>query len=434
MPHTLFPCRRPAFVLGWWLAFVVLFAGCSDVRGETDGAHMLTVDGWGSSYLAFQDGSGAWRPLATPPAEGAPYKLTLSDPQGRYGVMHLCLDEATGNLSVDVRHAVLSETPVVTATCPGEAVRAGTEGGLKRMSGRVSGLGGGEYGNVYLGDASALVDSSVPEHRLELRGARHDLIATRYAQGERVPSRLVFEPGVAVTDGGTAHVDFGGPYAFTPETATLPLRGVRPDELLSGAVEVVTRTGTVALVGEYLGGEYPGDGALHYARLPEALMPGAVMRAAAHSFSYDDPTRSGSSRSVTRTFSLGASPPLVLPPPLARPLISLHLTRTVCPEARWRAHPAGAGVYTQFYSQIRDRQARDGQLGSGRSVSYRLSQSSAWLSGRPYSYTLPDFSTLPGWLEAWDLGRDDDLFWEVSFSRSVGVSTRFASRSGVLTP
>lgn len=417
-----FPLLPPRWRFSWLLGFTLLLTGCGDVQGA-DGAQVLAVAGRGPGYLAYQDGTGAWQPLGTPPAEGA-LRLTLTDPQGRYGVMHLCLDEATGNLSVNVRYALLAEAAAVTVNCSREPAAAVPVS----ISGQIEGLGNGDYGNVYLGDASALVDSSVPEYRLELPAARYDLIATRYSGEQRVPSRVVFERSLEV-GGESPDVDFTGPAAFEPQTALLPLIGVRPDELLAGSVEVVTQTGTVALLGEYLG-----DNTLLYARIPETKLRGAVLRAAAQSFSYDDRTKAGSSRSVTRTFAGGESPLLALPLPLAEPTLSVHDTRVqdaVRPQARWRAHPAGPGSYTQFYSQLQS--AQGGRKGK-RNVSYRLSQSPAWLAGRPYSYTLPDFSALPEWQEAWNLRRGEALFWELSFSRTTETGTHFASRSGVLTP
>lgn len=420
-PPLRLPRPQRSAVPAWTLACTLLFAGCGDVRGEdvqgVARVPALTVDGRGSSYLAYQDGSGAWQALSTQLSEAAPQKLSLTDPQGRYGVMNLCLDDASGNLSVNVQHGTLAETPVVTASC---ATGAAREASVVGVSGLVRGLEPGEYGNVYLGGASALVDSAVPRHRLELPPARYDLIATKYAPDKRVPSRLVFEPGLVV--GGattTADVDFGGPYAFTPEAGILRLAGLRRGELLSGSVAVVTETGTAALLGEYQGGSV-----LPYARPPAVVLRGAQLRAEVQSFSYDGRTKAGSSRSLTRTFAGDTTPLLRLPPPLAAPLLRLLGEAPLRVAARWRAYPGAAGTYTQFYSQIRE----------GRSVSYRLSQTSAWFAGRPLSYTLPDFSALPEWREAWGLERGEAVFWDVSFRRETQNATLFASRSGVLTP
>ncbi len=411
-----------------WILCVLLLLGCGGVQGEADGAQVLTIAGRDHGYAAYQDGAGTWRPLATPSAEGT-LRLTLKDPQGRYGVMNLCLDEATGNLNVTVRHALLREAAVVTLGCAARGAEARVV-----VSGRMTGLGDGDYGNVYLGDAAALVDPSAPEHRLELPASRYDLIATRYRQGQRVPDRIVYRQGVEADGaevGGNPQaasrldVDFFGPDALEPRTAVLPLLGVRPDELLSGSVEIVTETGTVALLGEHLGG-----GTLLYARIPEGELRGASLRAAAQSFSYDDRTKAGSSRSVSRTFAADEAPLLALPQPLAEPLLGVSGDAALF-RARWRAHPAGPGSYTQFYSQLQvgGRQNKDRH-----SVSYRVSQSPGWLAGRPYSYALPDFGTLPGWRKTWELRRGEPVFWEVSYTRATETATHHASRSGVLTP
>ena len=166
---------------------------------------------------------------------------------------------------------------------------------------------------------------------------------------------------------------------------------------------------------------------------PERKLRGATLRAAAQSFSYDDRTKAGSSRSVSRTFAGDEAPLLALPQPLAEPTLSLpgNAADAVRPRLRWRAHPAGPGSYTQFFSQLQG-DVRGGR--AKRSVSYRLSQSPGWRVGQPYSYALPDFSALPEWQEAWNLRRGEPVFWEVSFRRTTQTGTHVASRSGVLTP
>jgi hypothetical protein len=407
-PHLpFFSCwRRPSTVV-CVLLWALLLAGCGDVRGETDEAATLIVEGGGSSYLAYQDGGEAWRPLE----RGVSHRLSLRDPQGRYGVLSVCLD-AAANLSADVQHHTLAERRTVDATCASVA----TEAPRTRVAGEVKGLAGGHYSHVYLGEVSALVDSTTPRHRAELPAGEYDLVATRYAQDARVPDRLVYRPRIPLTD--AVDVDFSGPEAVVLEVALVPLAGLRDGELVSGAVELTTASGTVALLGEYLG-----SSVLAYAAPPEDALPGAVLRASAQSFAYDDRTKAGSSRSATRTFR-GSAPLLRLPPPIAEPSLALRGEGTVRPHAEWAAYPAAPGVYTQFYSQVRE----------GRSLSYRLAQSSGWLAGRPLSYTLPDFGALPEWRAAWELVRAEAIFWDVSFRRETPERALFASRSGVLTP
>lgn len=412
------------------LLFALLLAGCGDVQGEAAGPLTLSIDGRGSSYLAVQDGSGAWQALAV--ASDTPQKLTLTDPEGRYGLLSLCFGAATGNLSVNVQHGTVSQTPAVSAQCPGDETPATVS-----ISGEVEGLAEGEYGNIYLGRTSALVDSAAPRHRFELPAARYDLVASRYAGGERVPNRLVLEPGLPLTGAQALDIDFYGPFSFRPEVAQLAIDGVRTGELLSGSVQLVTRGGTAggtaARVGEYTGGNV-----LSYARLPAGLQGrsgqasgrGVSLRAEVQSFSYNDRTKAGSSRSVSQR--IGRAPPsppgelasVTLPAPIARPQLVLYGNTYLRPQASWQAHPAGGGTYAQFYSQVGDRHT----------VSYRLSQSSAWLAGRPLSYTLPDFSALPDWQAAWNLASDKELFWDVSFTQKTPFKALFVSRSGVLTP
>ena len=430
MMLTFYPTVFRRFLLVTALSALTL-AGCGDVQGAED-AFTLQIDGRGSSYLAIQDGVqdgaiqaglGTWRSLT--PSADAPSKVTLTDPQGRYGVLSLCLDTATGNSSVTVQHGVAAETPVVSANCLADPV-----GATLSVLGNVSGLSQGDYGNVYLGRTSALLDSETPTSRLELPDSpevHYDLVASRYEGEARVPNRLVLEPGLALTAINELKVDFDGPFSFTPEVARLLVAGVRPGELLSGSVELLSG-GTAARVGEYTGGD-----ALFYARIPERLLGrldrSVTFRAAVQGFSYNDRTKAGSSRSLSRTLAntpaalLGPAR-ISLPDPLEPPELQLLRDLELRPQASWRLHPAGRGVYTQFYSQIQD----------GHTVSYRLSQSSAWLEGRAPSYTLPDLNALPDWQSVWNLTRGETLFWDVSFTQKTAVKELFVNRSGVLTP
>ncbi len=407
------------------LTLSTLLAGCGGVQDEAEGVRTLTIDGRGSSYLAVQD-MGAWRALTV---SGTPQQLTLTDPQGRYGVMSLCLDEKAGNLSVNVQHGVVSQTPVVSAGCPADDAPATVS-----VSGTVTGLAEGDYGNVYLGHASALLDSTSGA-RLELPEARYDLVASRYSGEARVPNRLVFLPGQWLADGAEVEVDFNGPFSFHPEVEQLAVLGIRSGELLSGSVELVTPGGTAARIGEYTGGNI-----LAYAGIPagletsvqsgQNLVQGADLRAEVQSFSYNDRTKAGSSRSVAQQLGLPSSSTPQAPlqisllAPLSPPKLTLYGDAYLRPQASWQVHPAGGGVYTQFYSQIRN----------GHTVSCRLSQSSAWLAGRAPSYALPDFSALSDWQSEWNLIGGKDLFWDVSLTQKTPLTELVVSRSGVITP
>lgn len=359
------------------------------------------------------------------PARRTPQQLTLTDPQGRYGVMSLCLDEKAGNLSVNVQHGVVSQTPVVSAGCPADKTPATVS-----VSGTVVGLAEGDYGNVYLGHASTLLDSTSGA-RLELPEARYDLVASRYSGEERVPNQLVILPGQWLADGAEVEVDFNGPFSFHPEVAQLAIVGIRSGELLSGSVELVTPGGTAARVGEYTGGNV-----LAYAAIPDGLEisvqsdrnvgQSAELRAEVQSFSYNDRTKAGSSRSVAQQLGRPSSTTpraplqISLPTPLSPPKLTLYGDAYLRPQASWQVHPAGGGVYAQ--------------IRNGHAVSCRLSQSSAWLAGRAPSYALSDFSALPDWQSEWNLIGGKDLFWDVSFTQKTPLTELVVSRSGVITP
>ena len=416
------------------LMLMGFLAACGEPQAQVETANTLLLDARGSDYLALQDGLGDWQLLSgTPDAQGLT-TISLSDPRGRYGIMSVCLDEESGGtVTVQIKHGVIpSISGGVAATTGPPLIRLGCgvlEAATERaeVRGPVRGLSDREYGSLYLGSASALIDASTPVAGLELQDAgvpELDLIATKYAPDALLPSALIVEGGLELSPDRVTPIelDFGSPDAVALEAAAVSLKGQRPGELLSASAELLTRSGTRALLGESVS-----NGTLGYARPPEVLLRGAALQVEAQSFSYNDRTKAGSSRSISRIFWGGAVAPLELPPPLE--LKSPVLTGSadsLRPRASWTALPV-EGDYAQFYSQVR----------GGNSVSYRFSQSRAFLERRfpdtkIYTQALPDFSALPGWQAEWNLSRDADIFWDVSFRVESAGGSASSSRSGVL--
>lgn len=485
MFQTAHNSRLPIFApLLVCLLLIGIFAGCGNVRGETNAAAQLRIDLQGAQWAAYRDGGSVWRPLelsggprqvAAPSTSseelaGTEVWLTITDPKGRYGVASVCHDPGSNNLSLSVQHATLAEAAQVFAGCLGPNSAPGVP---LTVSGRVLGLGRGEYTSVYLGPRRTLVDSAAPQPLLELPAplqtetraeTRYDLVAARYRGDALVPERLLVEPNLSLERDRPLELDFSGPASFAPELGTLQLAGISPDEIVSATVEVVTPNGTRARLGELSSGN-----TLAYAQIPATRLPGGTLQAFAQSFSYSDASKAGSSRGVERTFGgpfaqppgrsggppdidllhtdvPDADPPdadtelsLTLPASLGPVELELRGTGTsLQPAASWPVHPGGADRYAQFYSQIR----------GGRTLSYALSQSALWASqentsgntsNTTLSYTLPDFSRLPAWRQEWALTSEADIFWDVSFVRATAygdgsVGTVFANRSGVLKP
>lgn len=421
---------------GVMVLFILMgfLAACGEPQTQVETANTFLLDARGSAYLAFQDGPGEWQLLSGEPDAQGLTTVSLSDPQGRYGVMSVCLDEESGGaVAVQIRQGLLPSIDAAagTAATP-PLVRLGCgvlDTATERMEvrGPVRGLDDGEYGSLYLGSVSALIDASTSVAGLELQGSSAselDLIATKYAPDALLPSALVVESGLELSPGGVTPIDldFTAPEAVALVAAEVPLTGQQPNELLSGSVAFLTRSGTRALLGESVF-----DGALGYARPPESLLREAALQVEAQSFSYNDRTKAGSSRSVSRTFWGGAVAPLELPPSLELQAPGLTGSAdSLRPRASWKALPA-EGNYAQFYSQVR----------AGNSVSYRFSQSRAFLERRfpsaaTYTQVLPDFSGLPGWRAEWNLARGDDIFWDVSFRTETAGRSASSSRSGVL--
>ncbi len=97
----------------------------------------------------------------------------------------------------------------------------------------------------------------------------------------------------------------------------------------------------------------------------------------------------------------------------------------------WDAYPGEDVDYGNFYAQECQ----------GTRIYYNVHPSKGWLrSDAPFTYTLPDFSSVEGWNNAWSFKEGTEIFWSVGADAESGefgeegYEAIYVDRSGVVTP
>lgn len=122
---------------------LILLAGCRPSSVGASGGTTVSVTRVGTvSWLAVQDGSGAWQTLS-----GTTF--TVNDTDGAFGVAWECT-QSSGQPSIEIVQATTAEATTVTAPCGPSTPTAHT------VSGTVSGIPSGGDAFIGLGDARAL--------------------------------------------------------------------------------------------------------------------------------------------------------------------------------------------------------------------------------------------------------------------------------------
>ena len=362
----------------------------------------LFVGAEGAAWVAFQEAEGAWQVL-----EGEErYKLELR-PGAKYSVAHVCADEADAaeitEVSVTLTHATLAVRPQIASPCAVDT----SDPDFYTLSGEVSGLSG---------DETAYVDSEFGTSRVTSEGAyslagftagTYDLLVTVQdapatsdtSDPLSPPSKVLVREEVAVEEDRTLDLDLKD--ATPTVVREVALNGARSGEELYASVSLVTERGASAELGFFadtLGGA--GDETetvtFDYAALP---VPGAGTEYRLLVESVQENEGGFLSRTLERTFTApDDNATFRLPDPLGTAELSLGDS---LPELTWDAYAPSADYRVVL---------EDANGETEGETRYVILLDDTWLTES--AYTLPDFSTLEGWQDAWTPG--GDLFWELS--------------------
>ncbi len=394
-----------------------LLAGCGGAGdepgggGEPDGGPEkqpggteLIVETAGAAWVAYREGEGAWQVLGA----GERHTVRLENATGRYGVAHVCLDEAD-EVAATLFYAALAERAEVATPCSGED---DAETAFYTLSGAVSGLAAGEAARVYGASQTDIVSENA--YRLVgLTEGEYDLLVTVQADSSSPPSEVLLTE-VAVSGDKTLDLALGK--AVSTELNTLTVEGVAEGDEVASSLSLTTKRGTSAELGSLFGVAEKTSLSFDYGALPK-LADGAFYRSSVERFSVDQSADGGEENlfsSLERTFTDPQDFTLSVPAPLQAE-VSLEGGR---PLATWQAYEDGADYRATFENLSEEDETR-----------YDVFLDSTWLEGP--SYLLPDFSDLPGWDDAWTLSTD--LFWDFAAQVEKENEKVVSSRSGTLS-
>ena len=131
-------------------------------------------------------------------------------------------------------------------------------------------------------------------------------------------------------------------------------------------------------------------------------------------------------RYIERTSRTAENFILPLPTPLGRVTATWQGGEI---QTQWTAYPGGVSGYFLYYDQ-----------GEAQRRSYNIFSDQRGSTARSSDYTLPDFTDLEGWQQAWSLSEDEAISWDVTAYRRSGefgednYELINASRSGTIRP
>jgi hypothetical protein len=333
-----------------------------------------TVPDW----FAVKDGAGAWQAVA---ASGNTF--TFDAASDRVGVAWV----VSGADGPEVTVQFLGAAELA-------AVGAQQCSGTKTVTGTTVGVGPQDNANIAMGGASAVVIGAAgPSFTLEgVRDGTVDLFATNASldlgSGSFQLDRIYLERGLNPPDGSSVDVDFTGPLAFDPGSATLTANG------LNGEQAIVTMVYTT-----------PGaNGTLFTQTTPSAAVTRTFPTVPASRQENDDlhgltlttvppgATPLGSFRSSTLFFRDPVDRTIGLGPDLGATNVDTGVT---APYLRPRVTYTRQAEYDRYFF------VNYQQDGSDREVSVIVTDD--YLGGADVDLIVPDFSGTAGWNDAWGL-------------------------------
>lgn len=360
-------------------------------------------------WAARQDGDGAWARVL--PMAGSSTTYQFSFTQGRGGIA--LVDTVGAGTEVRVLYGTTADFGNIADVASFGAC------GIKTLNGVVANVGATDIATVSLGYGSAFITGALGStfQLTNVADGPQDLVAARasVASGTPVTNSIILRRLVDSSNNANLPVlDFNSLEAVPPATAQVSVTGMGSLDTMS--IQSVfngnrgSAFGIVALLEEYLAS----SGLVNYASVPVTLLgSGDIQLLQASGNAAGVPTNR---RTIGVYFRTAANRTLALGPVLTAPTMTKAAT---APYVRPRVQ---VGVQSQ-YSRILD--ANYAQPGLNRSVT--LSATGAYFgSPTTWDLTMPDFSALGGWNNAWGLQDGTTINWTAN---ATGGATTFLDTS-----
>lgn len=222
-------------------------------------------------FFAYQDGTGPWQAVSGTTAGGAT-RFALNLTSGRGGVLMVdrsTIDDSPANRSGSRMRSARIASPrtrlgtrslartaagasrmatlvdvYVTQVLYASTAELAEDGTLtcaqtlpsKTIKGTVAGVAVGQYGILSLGSSTEIFNGAAPANPVtfsDVQGGLVDFAGTRVVTPGSAPDRAVMFRDLNIPDGGSlpSTIDFNGPAAFVPATATVTITGASGDRL-----------------------------------------------------------------------------------------------------------------------------------------------------------------------------------------------------------
>lgn len=353
------------------------------------------------AWFAFQDGSGAWTQVT---GVGDVYQFTFAGPNGG-----LAYATTTGSPIVTVEYFNGSDLPTNTLDylvrldrCPdlvGETV-----------NGTVAGLAAGELANVSIGSAQAQVNGNVAFQVLNARDGSMDLVGFKsLATDPGTGSRMFLQRGLNPANGGSVGaMDFSGANSFAPTSATMTISNLLGGETYKHAMYYYTAGGTDNCELSNLYTEMPGSAGTFTAFGVPAINQLGTDWHAVGLFTTVGPN---SFRTLVQYFQAMGPQTLTLGAALPTPTVSV----LAGPYKRLQGVVTLPSDYTSRAS------LRYQDQGASQALAI-ISATMAWLGGASVTLSLPDFTGVTGWNNAWAPPTGSTVFWSMQGSTATNPS------------
>lgn len=326
------------------------------------------------AYLAYQDGDAAW--MAVPGNRGL-YRLPVSDPGGRFGVLlgDVCQGDDASSWITNGFFSTLAEVQLLQAL-----VYCNPQPGPPPVTFDLSGgLAGASGGTVLISGNSGLwsYPAGARDFALKLLKGGSDLLAAAYpSTRDYVPSRIIVERGRDVQASAVRDFDFAAQGADAGARLPIQRPALDADERFQGTVQLQTSRGQGVFLGH-------GEDLAAYAAFPAAL--GQAGDTWLYGFQADGAHRS---RGLQAS---GSEPPGPLAPRLPGSIPPFDVSSSGGRFPRlslgWSAVSPVPAVHQAVITQ---------QSGSRQAYCY-LYFSSGWHGGAArLTWTQPDLTAVPG--------------------------------------
>jgi hypothetical protein len=339
-------------------------------------------------WVAAQDGTGAWSRLT--PTGVNTYSFTVSS--GRAGVA--TVDTVGTGFDLNVVYATTSEFNGF-----GNTLSLGACGG-KTVNGTVANVSATQFANVSLGYSSAFVIpiTSSAFSLTNVASGAQDLFASRLTAATQRVDRMILRRALNIADGGTIPVlDFGAAEAFAPATANVTLTGLAADTASILSLFNGTRGATFGLIGT-ISSYVAASGAKAYDAIPSAQLNTTELQQL-----FATTSGATSSRFSGVYFRSPTDRTIAMGPTLSAPTVTRDNTG---PYSRTRVQLPVQTDYNRFMS------ADYTQSSGNRSATVTIT--TGYTNGAAWDVTLPDLTSVAGWLNTWGLQNGTGIRWSIS--------------------